>query len=426
MFAAEVTESKKTRMEDVVVGLTSKCVAMFLDSSPGFPQFSRRFTPEEQLKTERELEKLIDETTSRVARSKASGAARAAEVEKLKASVKVFVARFLCSGNNGTETDFLEDFSQVGDEFVRKARAFDPRLNLEDIHQALRNVWIMNSLQVFLGKQVALTPSGFAYSLLYPYTDNYLDDPRVPPETKTDFVHALGRRLAGEEVQAMIPALSNPFKLIETIEGEYPRLAYAEVFDSLLAIHHAQVEALAQQARSPSLSTQDILEMSVEKGGTSVLADGYVAAGVLEDEVKDFAFGFGVCLQLMDDLQDLEEDWAHGHQTLMTKTAAVGCLDVVTNRLINFRASLIGSGGYLYSPQAQALLQLSHKSCLTLILEATARASHRYTKDYLTALEAYSPLRFSYLKSLKENLRHKSKSPRRLESAISAGAYSGR
>lgn len=425
MLAPEVTEIKKTRLEDVVRNLTSKYVTMFLDASPGFPQFSRKFTSDEQLKTEGELEKFIDETTSRVERSKASGAARAAEVEKLKASVKVFVARFLCSSGNGTETGFLEDFSHVGDEFVRKARAFDQRLNLEDIHQALRNVWIINSLQVFLGKGVALTPSGFAYSLLYPYTDNYLDDPMVLPETKADFVEALGRRLAGQNVQAIIPALSNPFRLIEMIEGEYPRQDSPEVFGSLLAIHNAQVEALAQQQRSRSLGAPEILEMSVEKGGTSVLADAHVAAGVLQDRVQDFAFGFGVCLQLMDDLQDLEDDLHRGHQTLMTRISSEEDLDAITNRLINFTTSVIDSGNHSDSHQAQALLQLSHRSCVTLILEAVARASDRYTKDYLTALETYSPLRFSYLKLLKENLKQKSKALRRLESTISAQAFAG-
>ncbi|MGA9363077.1 MAG: class 1 isoprenoid biosynthesis enzyme [Bacteroidota bacterium] len=412
-------------MNDVVRGLKSKYTAMFLDSSPAFPQFTHRFTSEEQRKAEREIESFIDETTSKMERSKKSGAGRAAEVEKLKASVKAFIAKSMCSPGKESEIDFLDDFSEVGDEFVRRARAFDPHLTMEDIHQALRNVWIVNSFQVFLGKDVALTPSGFAYSLLYPYTDNYLDDPTVRPETKADFVQALGRRLAGENVQAFIPAASRPFDLIEMIEEEYPRQNYPEVFGSLLAIHNAQVGALAQQRSSRPLNAYDILDMSVGKGGTSVLADAYVAAGILEDTVEDFAFGFGVCLQLMDDLQDFEEDLARGHQTLMTRTAVTGTLSALTNQLINFTASVIASGGYNDSPQAQALLDLSHKSCLTLILEATARASDRYTEDYLTALEAYSPLRFSCLKSLKENLKQKSKSLRRFESAISAGAFTG-
>jgi hypothetical protein len=421
MLIEEPTEIKKTRVEDVVRSLKSEYVAMFLESSPAFPHFSRSFTVEEQLRAERELEKFIDETTSRLGNSKESTTARATETEKLKASVKVFVAKFLSTGNNGTETEFLDEFSSVGDQFVREARAFDPRLNLEDIHQALRNVWIINSLQVFLGKEVALSPSGFAYSLLYPYTDNYLDDPHVPPDTKRDFVHALGRRLEGERVGRIERPLSTPFKLIGMIEGEYPRQVYPEVFGSLLAIHGAQVEALAQQQSSRSLSAHDILEMSVEKGGTSVLADAYVAAGVLQDRVEDFAFGFGVCLQLMDDLQDLEEDLRRGHQTLMTRTSAEADLDAITNRLINFTTNVIDSGNHSHSQQAQALLQLSHRSCVTLILEAAARASDRYTKDYLTTLEAYSPLRFSYLKSLKENLKKRSLSLRRFESVISAG-----
>jgi hypothetical protein len=424
MLIEEAIETKKARVNDIVRGLTSKYTAMFHESPQTFPQFTHRFTREEQLRAEQELEKFIDETTRRMERSKKSGAGLAAEVEKLKASVKAFIARSMCSQGKESQVDFLDHFSDVGDEFVRKARAFDPQLKMEDVHQALRNVWIVNSFQVFLGKDVLLTPSGFAYSLLYPYTDNYLDDPTVQPETKADFVKSLGWRLAGENGQLIVPTISRPFDLIGMIEDEYPREDYPEVFGSLLAIHSAQVRALRQQNLRP-LSAQEILEMSVEKGGTSVLADAYMAAGALEDGVGDFAFGFGVCLQLMDDLQDLEEDLSHGHQTLMTTSIAAGGLEAVTSKLINFMTSVIESVDYLSSPQARALVDLSHKSCVMLILEAVARASDRYKKDYLAALEAHSPLRLSYLKSLKENLRWKSKALGRFESAISAGAFAG-
>jgi hypothetical protein len=419
MPTTEVIESKKTCLQDTVLELRSKYVEMFPHSSPGFPQFSRRFTLEEQIRTEKELEKFIDETTGKLEK-KESRSARAAEIEKLKAAVKAFVARSLRSEDGDWDTDFLDDFSRVGDEFVREARTFDSRLNLEDIHQALRNVWIISSLQVFLGKQVALTPSGFAYSLLYPYTDNYLDDPHVSSEMKKDFVRVLGRRLAGESVKATSRPLSVPFELIRTIEEEYPRSAYPEVFESLLAIHHAQVEALAQHGGSRLLSTEEILTMSVEKGGTSVLADSYVAGGTLDHDMEDFAFGFGVCLQLMDDLQDLKEDLRCGHETLMTREAATGNLDTITNRLINFTTSVIDSGNHTSSSEAQALLHLSHRSCVTLILEAVARASDRYTKDYLAALEGFSPLRFSFLRSMKEILKQKSGPLARLEVSLQA------
>jgi hypothetical protein len=424
MLTAEVLDSKKTCLQDTVLELRSKYVEMFLNSSPEFPRFTRRFSLDEQIKTETELQKFIDESTEKLEKRE-SRSGRGAEIEKLKASVKAFVAKSMRSEDSEWDTDFLDDFSRVGDEFVREARGFDSRLNLEDIHQALRNVWIISSLQVFLGKEVALTPSGFAYSLLYPYTDNYLDDPHVGSETKKDFVYLLGRRLAGESVKPTSRPLCIPFDLMKMIEEEYPRSSYPEVFGSLLAIHHAQVEALAQHDESRSLSMEDLLAVSVEKGGTSVLADGYVAGGTLGHDIEDFAFGFGVCLQLMDDLQDLKEDLRCGHETLMTREAAGGTLDTITNRLINFTTSVIDSGNHMSSPEAQALLHLSHRSCVTLILEAVARSSDKYTVNYLAALEAHSPLRFSYLKSMKENLKSRNRTLTKLEFTMSAQTYTG-
>jgi hypothetical protein len=420
MLTTEVLDSKKNCLQDTVLELRSKYVEMFLHSSPGFPRFSRRFTLDEQIKTEAELEKFIDESTEKLEK-KESRSARAAQIEKLKTSVKAFVARSLQSEDGEWDTDFLDDFSRVGDEFVREARAFDSRLNLEDIHQALRNVWIISSLQVFLGKQVTLTPSGFAYSLLYPYTDNYLDDPHVSSGMKRDFVHVLGRRLAGESVKPTSRPLCVPFELIRMIEEEYPRSTYPEVFESLLAIHRAQVEALAQHGGSRPLSTEEILTRSVEKGGTSVLADGYVAGGTLEHDMEDFAFGFGVCLQLMDDLQDLKEDLRCGNETLMTRQAAAGNLDTITNQLINFTTSVIDSGNHMTSSEAKALLHLSQRSCVTLILEAVARMRDKFTEDYLVSLEVHSPLRFSYLRWMKENLKRRSSFFSRLEPEAQIG-----
>lgn len=76
----------------------------------------------------------------------------------------------------------------------------------------------------------------------------------------------------------------------------------------------------------------------MEKGGTSVIADGYLVHGVMTEEEALFAFGFGVvcdflptifcyltllfmfnkCLQLVDDLQDTLKDTEVNHQTLFT------------------------------------------------------------------------------------------------------------
>ena len=60
-----------------------------------------------------------------------------------------------------------------------------------------------------------LTPSIFAYSMLYPYSDNYLDDPSVSREAKLSFSVRFGRRLAGDAVASANPLEATIWRLIE-------------------------------------------------------------------------------------------------------------------------------------------------------------------------------------------------------------------
>jgi hypothetical protein len=73
---------------------------------------------------------------------------------------------------------FIENgYLDVAEEFIRAAKKEDPQLKNEEIFQAMRNIWIMNSLQIFWGLPLKMTPSVYAYSMLYPYTNNFLDNP---------------------------------------------------------------------------------------------------------------------------------------------------------------------------------------------------------------------------------------------------------
>jgi hypothetical protein len=67
----------------------------------------------------------------------------------------------------------------VSKNFFYKARDFGQELTPENIYQGLRNVWIMNGLQLMMNLPVEITPSVFAYSMIYPYSDNLLDDPNI-------------------------------------------------------------------------------------------------------------------------------------------------------------------------------------------------------------------------------------------------------
>ncbi len=99
--------------------------------------------------------------------------------------VKFIVTEFLLKADKRKllfDRPFIKFFIEQGyldaaEKFITTARKENPQLKDEEIFQALRNVWIMNSLQIYWGLPVEMTPSVYAYSMLYPYTDNFLDNP---------------------------------------------------------------------------------------------------------------------------------------------------------------------------------------------------------------------------------------------------------
>ncbi len=91
-----------------------------------------------------------------------------------------------------------QGYLQAARAFFLQVRLEDPNLSNPEIFQALRNVWIMNSLQLYFDLPLAVTPAVYAYSLLYPYTDNFLDDPAVSAAEKAAFNDLISRALDGQ------------------------------------------------------------------------------------------------------------------------------------------------------------------------------------------------------------------------------------
>ena len=88
------------------------------------------------------------------------------------------------------------------------------------------------------------------------------------------------------------------WRLVGMIEEQYPRAEWPQVFASLLDIHHAQENSIRLLRRGPSAGEAVVLRLSFEKGGASVLADAYLAAGTLSREQAQFAFNWGVRLAI--------------------------------------------------------------------------------------------------------------------------------
>ncbi len=305
---------------------------------------------------------------------------------------------------NNSLIDFFIDngYGQVTEDFINVAEEFDPNIDVMDIFQAIRNVWIMNSIQILYGMEVKLTPSIFAYSMLYPYSDNYLDDSNISTGEKVEFNNRFRNWLLALDDTPINKNEEHIKALVQKIEEEYNRVDYPEVYESLLYIHSAQVESLKQQKSMTIPYEKDILGISFEKGGASVLADGYLVRGKLNQDEMSFYFAYGMFLQIIDDLQDIEEDLANNHMTILSQLAKEYPLDKLINKLFIFIDEFFLNENLFQSEDAVKLKQVIKDCSMIMIFEAISRNKKRFSKDYVKEMESYSYVRFSYLKKIKK------------------------
>jgi hypothetical protein len=361
------------------------------------PDFLPRFSLEQQNKRRRELDAVL----ARLPDSQEDVEAMpAGERARIRARIRAWIARSLSPSWSGETDKFFSGCEDVADIFVHRAREFDGSLPDNDIHQALRNQWVFNSIQAFCGVPVSLTPSSFAYSMLYPLTDNFLDAPGRSREERAAFVRWLSARLSGDPVSHETEQWAQIGRLLDMIDEEFPDGRFPAVRQSVRAIHEAQKEALELHAGGTA-SDDCKLMLTLTKGGTSVLADGYLVSGALERRQAESVFGYGVALQLIDDLQDLEEDCRNGHSTLFTRAGSGPGLEESTNRLLHTtRRELACLGEVSAVPWLEPLIE---ESCFALIFEAVARQRRHYGNEYLRQFARHVPLPLEYLGELKKN-----------------------
>jgi hypothetical protein len=296
------------------------------------------------------------------------------------------------------ETVYDARFVESTRSFITEVRSFDPDLGISEVYQALRNVWIMNSLQFVLGRQVEHTDAIFGYSMIYPYLDNLLDDPRTSPAVKAATVAKIKGWLEGLNPSPETPVEDKIRRLVARVENMFDRKDDPDIFRSMLAIFNAQVRSLSQQHNGFSPGRADILEISMEKGGTSVLADGYLTAGRLDPAEEDFCFGFGTFLQLADDLQDVSEDIRSGHRTLFTVAAGQGVLDGLVLKLQGYIRSVLRRNSGLHADRMEFLAALIRRSCFLMNIGSAGRSPEYFSRGFLRACQARFPVRFSYLR----------------------------
>lgn len=363
------------------------------NASDRFPTFTTSYSNAEK----RERETLFSGYTDRFRELRKEGEGRNIDTEKFFRGMRTVMQKVYDYSDASLDLITQPAMIEASRSFYREARAFDASLKREEIYQAMRNAWIMNGLQLLLGLPVQLTPSILAYSLLYPYSDNLLDDPGVTTDEKAAFSRRFEGCLRGEGTMGRNAREQAIEALVAMICQEYPRDRFPLVHQSLLAIHRAQTRSLRLCGYGNRPSTQEILRIGFDKGGTSVLADGYLVAGHLSPEISRFFYGYGVWLQLADDIQDLEEDLAEGTLTLFSAPENLPDLPALTNRAFHFGRVVMEDIKYCSNSVSEEFGQVILQSIELMLLQAAGLSSRFYPRNYRQQLEEFSPLGFDYL-----------------------------
>jgi hypothetical protein len=422
-------------MPGLVRELVHRFTDLWWECDTGLPALGPAYSSSEQSAREAQLARLQDVLIAELQRPPQTRSEVQTTQERIFAAIGTFARSALGLEQRHLDVLFARGFPQAATEFAQTARRFDPQVSGSEIFQASRNAWVMNGLQLLLGLPLRLTPAIFAYSLLYPYSDNYLDDPAIPEETKLAFNERLGRRLRGEDVTPTNAHEQIIFDLVAMVEGQYARSQYPQVFASLLAIHRAQIKSVHLLRRHSSPYEVDVLGISFEKGGASVLADGYLVAGTLTPAQAEFLFGWGAFAQLLDDLQDVQQDSQDGLLTVFSRTArpwhSTGVravfsrvtpwpLDAITNRTFHFSARVMERLDCFSAPGSEPLKELMRMAAVLPLINAAGRAGRCYTAAYLREIEAHSPFRFSFLRQSSQKLaRHRLSLMRMIEAFAS-------
>ncbi len=191
--------------------------------------------------------------------------------------------------------------------------------------------------------------------------------------------------------------------MVELIEKQYTRLEYPQIFESLLSIHNAQCKSYELQNGVSSAFENNILNISFEKGGSSVLADAYLACGNIDDSFADFMFAFGSVLQLIDDLQDVKADYKDESMTIFSLSIPHNKLDNLVKKMLNFMIMALDTDN-LNSDNKDDIKRLILGNITALIALSVYNNKDLFTKKFVSEMENYSPISYkAYRKNKKAN-----------------------
>lgn len=284
-------------------------------------------------------------------------------------------------------------------DFLKAVRHFSPELRFVEIGQAVRNYIVYAMFKVIHQVKSGFSKAGFGYSMLYPFTDNYIDSGEPSSDKKKEYNQMIRDKILGKEIHPSCMHFKKTCDLLQAIASDYPREKDDRIYTLLLMMLKAQEDSLHQQSSDHLLSEEERLNISLKKGGISVLVDRFLVNKELTAEDLHFYLGFGFFLQLADDLQDIGEDSQKGYQTLFTVNLSPEKEEKLANKLLHFLHHIMEA----YSAENDTFKNFVMVSSDQLVLTSMLRSKAFFTPQYRSQMEQFLPVTASYLETASAN-----------------------
>jgi hypothetical protein len=257
----------------------------------------------------------------------------------------------------------------------------------------------------------------FGYSMLYPLTDDYIDDPKISMERKKAFITRFGGLIKNGPSSAQPNAESNIelyiWDMFALIEQQFERESNQELYRLMHELFISQMDSQIQLAGplhsdKPIPEMDPVWEVTVRKGALSTLCDLYLVKGYREikDFEKNFAIGVGIVAQFVNDLQDHDKDLVDGQYTpfnLITTQSGEKKLDEITNSVLNYIRVIFADLARNSKSLEADVLKFLESSFTTVFFEKIAINEKHFSKSFLLQVDEASNVPSNLLKRIGKN-----------------------
>ena len=387
---------KRTIRENYLTRIKEEWIA----APDSFPDFLTPIPPDTKEQNEQYILTVSDGFQALIK----SFPARTRDRENWKKKLDSMLEAVLCEEtiigvHEAMDRQMLGAFQDELKDFLRHVRAFAPELSIDGIGQAIRNYIVYMMFARIHQANKDFSTACFGYSMLYPFTDNYIDSQNYSISDKTEYNRIIQDKLTGKAVHPRSQHQLKTCELLGMIESEYPRELDSTVFKLLRMMLEAQEESLRQQSKENVLTLSDRLDISIYKGGISVLIDRFFVNREITEADMVFYLGFGFFLQLADDLQDIKEDSEKGHQTILTLDTSYVQEEKTVNKLLHFVQKITES----YPAENDYFKNFVLSNCFQLIYSAIIGSKEYFSTEYLERMEGFFPVSYLFLEKMNSN-----------------------